>query len=127
MGVVLLIGYLIVLLVPILILIMGIYNYFQNVKITEILVKLIIAFLLYFVFTLAITIFFITYIATLIIVTADAIPPQPMTEPIIVTSITILVFMFLGLLLCWFVKRDLGDSLSSIVGNPENLPTLLND
>ena len=92
-------------------------------RLVEIIVKLIIAFSLYFFFTFAITILFIAYIASLINANADAMPPMPMTEPVIISSIAIFVYACLGLFLCWFVKRDLGDTLAIFTGKPEKIPT----
>lgn len=113
--------------VPPALLIIGIINFAKKAGIAEILFKLSIAFFLYFLITFIILIFAFSNIFALINRAADAVPPlsNPFeTEHIVIASLIILGYACFGLVLCWFVKRDLMKSLSFITGNNKKLQSI---
>lgn len=132
MEVITVIGLIVVILIPILILAIGIYNFFRKESSKEILVKSAISFFLYFIFTFALTIFFMAYVYSM----GNAIGhlssetsegSSLVNELRIVSSLVIFTYFSLGIGLCWFAKRNLSNSLSLIVGKSEKMPTLLSE
>ena len=108
------------LVIPLALLMIGVINFIKKAGITEILIKLSIAFFLYLLITLAILIFAFSNIFALLNVAGDSIPPDPepfKTNHIAVASLIVFGYACFGLALCWFVKRDLMKSLSFITGN----------
>ena len=132
MEVISIIGFIIVLLIPILILAIGIYNFFHKENIKEIFVKSVISLFFYFLFTFALVIFFMVYVYSM----GNAIGhlssetsegSSLVNELRIVSSLVIFTYFGLGIGLCWFAKRNLSNSLSLIVGKSEKMPTLLSE
>lgn len=99
------------------ILVFGIINFIRKERLVEILVKSLIAFILYILTTS------IAFIALLIVAFSNKNFGQIENKILILFASLYICF---GLFLGWFVKRDLSDSLSIFVSKPEKMPILFN-
>lgn len=112
---------------PLAIFAIAIINFTKKVAVKEILIKLSIAFFLYFLATFAVVIFGLSNIFTLLNIAGDSIPPDPepfKTQHIVVGSLIVFGYALCGAFLCWFVKRDLQNSLRFITGNNKKLQSV---
>lgn len=122
-----------VLFTPITILVFGIINFIRKERLIEILVKSFIAFILYLSATS------VAFISLMIIVLSGGDSVILLNEPMnsfeesffetksFAIIVVISIYICFGIFLTWFVKRDLGNSLSLIVGKTDKIPTLLNE
>lgn len=122
-----------ILFTPLMILVFGVINFIKKERLVEILAKSFIAFVLYLSATT------VAFISLLIIALSSGSPVPSLNEPpssfeksfFETESFAIIVVMSIytsfGIFLIWFVKRDLGNSLSLITGKTEKMPTLFSE
>ncbi len=110
---------------PVCFILVGGICFTEKERLIEITIKLTIAFSFYFFFSAALILFFLTYVYA----AGNAIAhlPQNSIEKLhlernlnTICSIAIILYILLGLGLCWFAKRDLSNTLSFLIRNKDN-------
>lgn len=120
MEFIVIIGFITALVIPLALLIIGIFNFTKKVKISEILIKLAIAFFLYLLVTLTLLAIAFSNIFSLVNNAAHVNDPEPFkTYHLVIASLIVIAYAAFGLFLCWFMKRDLMKSLWFITGKNE--------
>lgn len=114
-------------LTPLVVLIIGVINLVNKVKIGEIFIKLAATFVLY----VPVTFFCSLYISSLLNAIGDTkgvmINGIEVNTTVDLTSCgLVLGYSIFGIFLCWFVNYDLSRSLSFITGSEQNFITVFN-